>query len=94
VRLVAQVDADRGHEPERALDLRRELLVPPALRRGRDELLVPHVHLVEIGEAALRECADEVQGRRRLVVPLEHPLRIGSPRVERRRLAVDHVPAE
>ena len=94
VRLVAEVDPAGGHEAKRALDLRRELFVAAALGRRRDELLVPHVHLVQISEAALRERADEVQRRSRLVIALQHPLGIGTAGFRSRRVAVDHVPAE
>ena len=70
LRLAREVDPARGHERERALDLGGERLVAAALRRARDELLVPDVHLGEVGEAALRERAQQVQRRRGLVVAL------------------------
>ena len=44
--LGAQVDAARGHELQRAVDVVRQPLVPPPLGRRRDELLVPEVHRV------------------------------------------------
>ena len=75
--LVAEVDADRLHEAQRAADLVRDHLVAPPLERARDELLVPRVHLREVGEAALGERAQEVERRDGLVVGLHHPLRIG-----------------
>ena len=43
-------------------------LVAPALGARGDELLVPGVHLREVGEAALGEGAQQVERRRRLVV--------------------------
>ena len=92
--LVSEVDADGSHELQRALDLRRKLLVAAALWRRRDEFLVPHVHLVEVCEAALREGAQEVERRRRLVIALQHPFRIGTARLVSRRFAVDHVAAK
>ena len=60
-----EVDPARGHERERALDLGGERLVALALRRARDEVLVPGVHLGQVGEAALRERAHEVERRGR-----------------------------
>ena len=57
LRRRGEVDPAGGHELERALDLGGERLVLLALRRARDEVLVPGVHLGEIGEAALGEGA-------------------------------------
>ena len=79
---------------ERPLDLGGEHLVARALRRAGDEVLVPGVHLREVGEAALRERADEVERRGGEVVALEHPVGVGDARLERRRVVVDHVAAE
>ena len=89
-----EVDPAGGHELERALDLGGERLVALALRRVRDEVLVPGVHLGEVGEAALRERADEIERRGRQVVALDHPGRVGHPRLGGRRVVVDHVAAE
>jgi hypothetical protein len=89
-----EVDPARGHERERSLDLRREPLVLPPLRRARDEVLVPRVHLRQVCEPALRERAHEVERRRRVVEALEHPLRVGHARGRRRCVVVDHVAAE
>ena len=52
-----EVDAACGHEGQRALDLGGHQLVALALRRALDEVLVPCVHLLEIGEATLGEPA-------------------------------------
>src|SRR6478736_4677692 len=65
--LRVEVDAARGHEPQRAIDLVGEGLVALTLSARRHELLVPRMHAREVGEAALRERACEVQGGRRLV---------------------------
>ena len=73
--LVTEIDPDRLHEPERAADLVRDHLVAPALLRAGDELLVPGVHLGQVGEAALRERAQQVERRDRLVVRLHHAAR-------------------
>jgi hypothetical protein len=94
LRGVAEVEPTRLHEPQRALDLGRDHFVPASLRRRGDELLVPGVHLVEVGEAALRERADEVERRRRLVIAVEHPLRVGDARLGSRGVVVNHVTAE
>ena len=92
--LGREVDADRLHEAERALDLVRERLVALAGGRARDELAVPRVHVRQVGEAALRERAQQVQRRCRLVVALDQPLGVGHARLGRRLVGVDDVAAE
>ena len=59
----------------------RELLVAVALRAVLDEAQHPAVHVLEVGIAALREGAQQVQRRRRLAVGLELALRIGHARL-------------
>ena len=76
LRLAREVDAAGRHEAQCALDLARDLLVAAALGRARDELLVPLVHARDVGEAALRECAQQVERARRLVVGAQHAQRI------------------
>ena len=83
----------RGRSRARARS-RRRAPRSAALGRARDELLIPGVHLGEIGEAAVRERADEVERGRGLVVDPEQPGRIRRPRLERRRVVVDHVTEE
>ena len=61
-----------------------DLLVAAALGRARDELLVPLVHARDVGEAALRERAQQVERARRLVVGAQHALRVGHARLGRR----------
>ncbi len=92
--LGGEVDPARGHELERALDLVGEPLVAATLGTRGDELLVPEVHLVQVGVAALGERAQQVERRRGLVVALDHPGRIGYARLGRRRVVVNHVAAE
>ena len=67
-----EVDAARRHEPQRPLDPVGELLVAARLARAGDELEIPLVHPVQVGEAALRERAQQVQRRRGLVVAADH----------------------
>ena len=52
-------------------------LVSLALRRVGDEALVPGMDAVQIGIAALGEGAQQIEGRRRLAVGLDHALRVG-----------------
>ena len=92
--LVAEVDPDRLHEPQSTADLVGDHLVAATLERARDELLVPGVHLREVGEAALREGAQQVERRDGLVVRLHHPLRVGHARLGRRLVGVDRVAPE
>ena len=88
------VDPARRHEEKRALDLGGEPLVPAALDGRGDELLVPLVHPQEVGEAALREGADEVERRRGVVVGRDHALRIRGASLRRGSVVVDHVAPE
>ena len=92
--LRVEVDAAGGHEPERALDLGRDRLVAAALGRGGHELLVPAVDAGQVGEPALGEGAQQVQGRGGLVVGLDEPVRVGHARGRGRRVVVHHVAAE
>ena len=92
--LAREVDAAGGHEAQRALDLARDLLVAAALGRARDELLVPLVHARDVGEAALRERAQQVERARRLVVGAQHALRVVDARLGRGRVVVDQVAVE
>ena len=91
---LGDVDPAGTHEVERALDLGGKRLVALSLGSACHELLIPRVHLSQIGEAAVRERADEVERGRGLVVDPQEPRRIGRPRLERRRIVVDHVPEE
>ena len=91
---AAEVDAACGHEAQGTVDLRRDALVPLTLRRRRHELLVPQVHLREVGEAALRERAQQVECRRRLLVCRHQSLGIRPAGVGLERLVVDHVTPE
>src|SRR3546814_9564725 len=48
----------------------RQLLIAMALRAVADEIEVPLMHLVQVGEAALGKGTQQVEGRGRLVVAL------------------------
>ena len=87
LRRVDEVDPAGPHEAERALDLDSDLLVALPLGRAGRERLVPHLHLGQVGEAALREGAEEIQRRRRLVVARapSAPGRESAPRPSARR---------
>ena len=82
------------HEPQRAVDLPGDRLVAAPFRRARHELLVPRVHLREVGEAALREGTQQVEGGDGLVVRLHHPLRVGHAGLGQRLVGVDGMAAE
>ena len=84
LRRVREIDAAGPHEADRPLDLGGDDLVALSLRRARDELLVPHLHLRQVGEAALREGAKQIERGRGLVVGLDHPRRVGGSRLRRR----------
>ena len=93
-RLVAQVESAGPHEAQGPVDLGRQHLVVLAARAGGDELLVPDMHLRQVGEASLRERPQQVERRRRLVVGGEHPGRIGRSAGLARGVVVDDVAAE
>ncbi len=89
-----EVDAARRHEPQGPVDLARDRLVATSLLARGHELLVPQVHLAEVGETALGEGAHEVQRGRRLVVGGHHPSRVGDPGRGVGGVVVDDVAAE
>ena len=91
LRLVREVDAARRHEMQGPLDAVGDLFVAAPLTAGRDELEVPLVHAVEVGEAALGERAQQVERGRGLVVAAQHALRIGPARDRVEREVVDDV---
>ena len=67
-----EVGAAGRHELDGAVDVPGQGLVA-GVGRVLGEALVPLVHQAQVGEAALREGADQVQGRGGGVVRLEHP---------------------
>ncbi len=83
----------RGHEVERLGQSIGELAVALSLRRVADEIQVPGMDPVQIGIAALGKRAQQVEGRGRLTVGLDHPLRVGLARGLIKIKAVDDVAA-
>jgi hypothetical protein len=73
------VDTAGGHELHGPVDLPGQRLVPPAGRAGRDEVLVPQVHLAQVRVATGGESPHEVQGRRGHVVHAQQPSRVRDP---------------
>src|SRR5205823_1387187 len=71
-----------------------DVLVAASLGAGGNELLVPHVDLVEVGEPTLGEGPQEVERRGRLVVGPQEPLGIGPPGGSVEVDVVDHVATE
>ena len=88
-----RVEPAGRHEIERLGQPVGERPVALALRRVGDEILVPGVHPVQIGIAALGEGAQQVEGGGRLAVGLHHALRIGLARRVVEVEAVDDVAA-
>src|SRR3546814_19790507 len=71
----------------------RQLLIAMALRAVADEIEVPLMHLVQVGEAALGKGTQQVEGRGRLVVALDQALGIRHPGLGGEVDAVDDVAA-
>ena len=88
-----EVDADGRHEGDGPVDLAGDLLVALAGRRTLDEVLVPQVHRAQVGVAAGRERAHQVERRRGRVVGAQQPARVGRTGVERAGQVVDGVAA-
>ena len=76
----AVVDAARGHEAQAAVDLARDALVALARVGAADEVHVPLVQAVQVGEARAGDRAGEVHRRRGVGVRAHEPARIGAPR--------------
>ncbi len=93
-RFSAKVDATRPHEPQGPVDLPGQRVVVLPAGTARHELLVPGVYLGQIGEAALGEGTEQIEGRRGLVVGGDHAGRVRSAGCLRRGVVVDDVAAE
>jgi hypothetical protein len=83
-------DAGRRHEIQRVADTVGHVAVFLGLGR-RGESQRPGMHLVHVGIAAGRECAQQVQAGRRLQIGLQHPVGIGNPRLGREIEPVDDI---
>jgi hypothetical protein len=92
--LGRQVDAAGLHEAQGPLDAVGDDRVAAAGRAAGDELLVPGVDPVQVGEPALGEGAHQVQRGGRLVVGPADPLGVGAAAVRVGGQAVDDVAAE
>ena len=75
------VEADRAHEAERLGDPIREFLVALGLRAVLDEAEHPAMHVLEIGIAAVRESAQQIEGGGGLAVSFDLPSRVGLARL-------------
>ena len=93
LRVRFRVDAAGAHEVERLGDAGRQLLVAVSLRAVLDEAEHPAVRVLEIGIAAGREGAQEVERRRRLAIGHLDAVRIGRARGLVELDAVDDVAA-
>ena len=92
-RMRLRVETDRAHERERLGDPVREFLVALGLRALFDEAEHPTVGVLEIGVAAARERAQQVERRGGLAIGLDLPSRIGLARLRRELDIVDDVAA-
>jgi hypothetical protein len=86
-------DAAGVHEPQRAVDLGGDRLVPLPRRRGAHELAVPVVHLVQVGHAAAGQGAHQVHRRAGVGVRADHAARVGDAELRVAGQGVDHVSA-
>jgi hypothetical protein len=89
----SRINAAGPYEGERFADTVGQGGIAGALRRCRHEILVPLLHPRQIGESALGERAQQIQGHRGLVVGLEHPRGFRHPRRRGEGVAVDDVAA-
>ncbi len=71
------VQAAGTHELQCFVDARAELVILLGQQRVGDEIEVPLVHLMQVGETALGEGTQQVQAGSGLVVGLQQALRIG-----------------
>ena len=72
----AVVDAAGRHELQAAVDLRRDALVALAGAGVADEVHVPLVQVVQVGEAGAGDRARQVHRRRRVGVGAHEPARV------------------
>ena len=82
-----------AHEAQALGDMLGKLLIAMPGGAVLDEAEIPPMHVIEIGVAALREGAQQIERRRRLPVGHQHPLRVGRARFLGELDAVDDVAA-
>ena len=87
-----KINARCSHELDRAVNVGGQRLVA-RIRRIRHEALIPTVYLPQIRIAALREGADQVQRRRRMIIQGQEALRVGFARLGSEFERVDRVAA-
>src|SRR6185437_6149700 len=91
--MALKVEAASLHELERFADAIGQFDVTARLRTVLDEAQHPLAHAGEIGVAALRKGAQQVQRGRRLAIGLDLPARVGHARLGREGGVVDDVAA-
>ena len=79
--MAFEIEAAGAHEVQRVGNAIGQFLVAARLRRILQEAEHPLMHAAEIGEAAGREGAQQVQRRRRLPIGHQLALRIGHARL-------------
>ena len=90
---MSGVEPDGAHEAQGLGDVLGDLLVAVPGRAVLDEAEIPPMHMLEIGVAALREGAQQVERCRRLPIGHQHAMRIGNARGLGELDAVDDVAA-
>ena len=88
---LVRVGAAGPHERQRAVDLAGQPLVALTGRALPDEVLVPRVHLMQVGVAASGERAAQVQRDGGAVVGAQHPVRVVHARLRREVESVDGI---
>src|SRR5262245_56020319 len=91
--MAFKIEAARLHEAERLRNAIRQFDVAPGLRTILYEAEHPLAHAAEIGIAALRKSAQQIECRRRLAICLDLSARIGPPRFLGKGDVVDDVTA-
>ena len=84
-------NATSFHELQRLANSRGQFFVFFALRAIADKIQGPTMHLMEVREPALCECAQQVQRRGGLVISLDHAARIRLTRFRQELYIVDDV---
>ena len=91
--MAFKIEPARLHEAERLIDALGELRVASRLRAVLDRAQHPLLNAGEIGIAALRKSAQQIERRRRLPIGLKLTARVRDARLRRELGAVDDVAA-